>query len=186
MKHLATGVGLYHPNMAGNPPQGIMENWLIENNKIFNNNLENTAPPGSFQASLIPGIGVLVIGVSGNSVTKNEIRNNDVTAIAVLGYCSATALTPLPDCDEPAGAPIADPSANNNTITHNILINNAEGTGPPPFPPPFPSGVDIIYFNSPPVEHGDGNCFRDNVDPDGLSSFPPLDELPTDGCNNNT
>ena len=70
--------------------QGIMENWVIENNLIYDNNLINTSPPGSFQASLIPGIGVLIIGVSGNSVLKNEIRDNSVFAVAVLGYCSAT------------------------------------------------------------------------------------------------
>ena len=157
-----------------------MENWVIENNLIYDNNLINTSPPGSFQASLIPGIGVLIIGVSGNSVLKNEIRDNSAFAVAVLGYCSAISLTPLPGCDDPAGAPIANPSADNNTVADNAFIHNAYGASP--FPPPFPGVFDILLLNTPPGETGNGNCFNDNQDMDGLTSFPPPDQLPHGGC----
>jgi hypothetical protein len=52
------GVGLYHPNAAGNPQKPVMANWVIEHNAIYDNNLPNPAPPGSFQAGLLPGFGV--------------------------------------------------------------------------------------------------------------------------------
>ena len=32
------GVGLFHPNGAGNPPLPVMANWLIEQNDIYDNN----------------------------------------------------------------------------------------------------------------------------------------------------
>jgi len=33
------GVGLYHPNAAGNPQLPVMANWVIEQNDIYDNNL---------------------------------------------------------------------------------------------------------------------------------------------------
>src|SRR5678809_1600590 len=82
----------YHPNAAGNPPKPVMINWVIEQNLIHDNNLPNPAPPGSFQAGLPPGVGVLLLGVSGHVIGKNDVEGNDAAGIAVLGWCTATAL----------------------------------------------------------------------------------------------
>ncbi len=49
------GVGLFHPNGAGNPPLPVMANWLIEQNDIYDNNRPNMAVPGTFQSILPPG-----------------------------------------------------------------------------------------------------------------------------------
>ncbi len=36
------GVGLFHPNGAGNPPLPVMANWVIEQNDIYDNNRYRT------------------------------------------------------------------------------------------------------------------------------------------------
>ncbi len=168
------GVGLYHPNAAGNPQKPVMANWVIKANDIHDNNLPNPAPAGTFQAGLLPGYGVLILGVSDHEIGKNEIENNDSAGIAVLGWCTATALgDPSRNCDN--SPPQADPSANNNLISQNRLSGN--GQNPPPIPLP---GVDILYFQQEPAS---GNCFEKNK-PNTFTFFSsePDGQLPTDGC----
>jgi hypothetical protein len=174
------GVGLYHPNAAGNPQKPVMANWVIEENDIHDNNLLNPAPPGSFQAGLLPGFGVLLLGVSDHVIGKNTISNNDAYGIAVLGWCTATSLgDPSRNCiNDP---PQADPSANNNLVYLNQLSGN--GANPPPLGIP---GADILYLQTPPPfgpEPGVGNCFEKNK-PDTFTfvSSQPDGQLPTDGC----
>jgi parallel beta-helix repeat protein len=38
------GIGLFHPNGAGNPPLPVMANWIIEHNDVRDNNRLNEAP----------------------------------------------------------------------------------------------------------------------------------------------
>ena len=174
------GVGLFHPNAAGNPPLPDNSNWVIAFNHIHDNNLPNPAPPQSFQAGVPPGVGVLMLGVSDHVVAWNTVENNDFVGIGLLGWCTATSLgDPSRNCiNDP---PIADPSSNNNLILWNFLNNNGTGIPPVPIPP-----VDLLYVQTPPPagpEPGIGNCFKNNqpaaasffsTEPDGL--------LPTDGC----
>jgi hypothetical protein len=172
------GVGLYHPNAAGNPPRPEMANWVIVHNRIYDNNLPNPAPPGSFQAGLLPGFGVLLLGVSENVVAANYVHGNDSAGIGVVGWCTATALgDPSRNCiNDP---PIADPSSNDNTVALNWLRNN--GANPPPLGIP---GADILYLQLfAPLETGTGNCFKANF-PRTFTYFSstPDGELPTDGC----
>ena len=169
------GVGLFHPNAAGNPPLPVMANWVIENNHIYNNNESGLAPPGSFQAGLPPGVGVLLLGVSDHVIGKNDVENNDFAGIAVLGWCTATALgDPSRNCDN--DPPIRDPSSNNNLIYMNRLSGN--GGNPPPIGLP---GADLLYFQ---FEPASGNCFEKNKPKNGFTFFSsePDGELPTDGC----
>jgi hypothetical protein len=167
------GVGLFHPNAAGNSQIPVMENWVFEHNSIYDNNLPNPAPPGSFQGGLPSGIGVLLLGVSNHTIAKNMVENNDFAGIAVLGWCTATSLgDPARNCiNDP---PQADPSANNNLISLNRLSGN--GSNPPPLPLP---GVDILYVQTPPIEPGIGNCFEKNTFD---TFFSTEGDLPTDGC----
>ena len=174
------GVGLFHPNAAGNPPKPVMEDWVITANHIHDNNLPNPAPVGSFQAGVPPGVGVLMLGVSGHTIAFNRIDGNDFVGIGVLGWCTATSLgDPSRNCiNDP---PIADPSANDNVVVLNHLFDN--GANPPPLPLP---GVDILYVQTPPPfgpEPGTGNCFRANL-PRAFTFFStePDGQLPTDGC----
>jgi hypothetical protein len=111
----------------------------------------------------------------------NEIRNNTAAGILVAGYCTAVSLSPLPECaDEPPI--IGEASANNNLISDNVLIGNAENT--PSFLPPG----DILYLQLDPSpeypEVGDLNCFERNENPVQFTFFSSQadGELPTGGC----
>ncbi len=169
------GVGLYHPNAAGNPPLPVMENWIIWKNDIYDNNLPNPAPEGTFQSGLIPGYGVLLLGVSDHVIAKNDIENNSAAGVGVLGWCTATGLgDPSRNCD--SDPPIADPASNDNLVTRNLLNNN--GLNPPPLPIP---GVDLLYLQLEP--NASGNCFVDNEPATATSFSSEADgQLPTDGC----
>ena len=170
------GIGLFHPNAAGNPQIPVMANWVIEKNNIYDNNLPNPAPPNSFQAGLPRGGGILLLGVSDHVIGKNEIENNDFYGIGVLGWCTATSFDPNRNCG--ASPPQADPSANHNRIYENRLTNNGQN---PPAHPLAPVASDIIYLQTPPFEPGVGNCFEQNELATFFSSEPD-GELPTDGC----
>ena len=97
MYNNTVGVGLFHPNGAGNPPLPVMANWLIEQNDIYDNNRPNMAPPETFQAVLPPGIGVLLSGVSDAVIAKNNVEDNDYVGIAVVGWCTGLQIEPE-DC----------------------------------------------------------------------------------------
>lgn len=171
------GVGLFHPNAAGNPPQAVMANWVIRNNDIYNNNLLNPAPVGSFQAGLPPGVGILLLGVSDHAILDNRIEGNNFVGLGVLGWCTAVSLgDPARNCvnDPPVGA---SPSADNNLFDGNVLVDN--GVPPPPIPLP---PVDILYIQTPAAgEPGVGNCFQNNTF-DTFFAATVDGQLPTDGC----
>jgi parallel beta-helix repeat protein len=183
MYNNVVGVGLFHPNGAGNPPLPVMANWVIEQNEIYDNNLSpNPAPPGTFQGLLPSGIGVLAAGVSDHVIAKNTVKGNDYVGIALLGWCTALDGSPR-GCDfsKPDLGLRWPPQANNNLIAQNYLSDNGSGpTGP--LPP-----VDLLYGQ--PIEQfigldTSGNCFKKNKPKDETTefSFEPDGELPTDGC----
>jgi hypothetical protein len=185
------GIGLFHPNGAGNPPLPEMKNWVIEHNDVRNNNRPNDAPEGSFQGELPPGIGILLSGVSDHVIAKNTVAGNGFVGIAVLGWCAANAGTDN-GCD--LAPPIADPAVNNNRISQNKVSGNGGsppggGAGPLDF-----LAADLTYFTSPLLgENSSGNCFEKNK-PSNLTTFsatilliggvptPVPVPLPTDGC----
>ncbi len=190
------GIALFHPNSAGNLPRPDQGDWVVEHNFVYRNNLPNPAPPTSFQGSLPPGVGILVLGTSGNVVAKNNVENNDFVGIGVLGWCTATANTPGRNCleDPPIiNGDVYDPSVNDNLIAQ----NNLRGNGlKPPDEPPFDAiaflAADLTYFSAwppfepfPPTvpESSSGNCFKKNK-PAGFTfvSSEPDGQLPTDGC----
>jgi hypothetical protein len=124
--HNTVGIALFHPNSAGNKPTpGCCEtpdndlpqgNWVVSHNDVYDNNafcipeeecldLPNPAPPGSFQGALPPGVGILLLGVSGNTVAKNDVSGNDFVGIGVLGWCTATADFGRFSCDPETGRP---------------------------------------------------------------------------------
>ncbi len=190
------GVGLFHPDGAGNPPLPVMANWLIEQNDIYDNNRPNEAPEGTFQSVLPPGIGVLLSGVSDHVVAKNNVEDNSYVGIAVLGWCTGLGI-PEAGCvfineGNPDNTLKAPPQANNNLIAQNYLGGNATAGPPPGFnlPP-----ADIVYaqiteFLVPGTPPG-GNCFEKNKPKNDFTSFsiPPFpagstdpSDLPSDGC----
>ena len=166
------GIGLFHPNGAGNPPKPVMADWVIEHNDVRDNNLPNNAVPGTFQSSLPPGIGILLAGVSGHVIAKNTVEGNDFVGIGVLGWCTANAGTSN-DCS--LNPPSADPAANDNLISQNKVSGN--GGSPPPIPIAF-LAADITYFE---FEGSSGNCFEKNK-PAGFTVVSSEGTLPADGC----
>jgi parallel beta-helix repeat protein len=169
------GIGLFHPNAAGNPPIPVMENWVIEQNDVYANNLPNPAPPESFQGALPPGIGILVLGVSNHVVAKNNVEDNDFVGIALLGWCTANSADPTRNCD--VRPPIAPPDVSNNLVAQNYVRGN--GLAPPVTPFSF-LAADLTYFE---FEGSAGNCFKKNKPRDyTFVSSEPDGLLPTDGC----
>ena len=168
------GVGLFHPNGAGNPPLPVMANWLIEQNDIYDNNRPNAAPPGTFQSALPPGAGVLALGVSDHVIAKNNVEDNDFVGIAILDWCTPNSFDPQRNCV--ASPPITNPQSNNNRVAQNYVSGN--GTNPPPGPL---QGVaaDLVYFDS---IGSSGNCFEKNKPKNGFTIFSSEGTLPTDGC----
>ncbi|MEH6515170.1 MAG: right-handed parallel beta-helix repeat-containing protein [Halioglobus sp.] len=188
------GVGLFHPNGAGNPPLPVMANWVIEHNDVSSNNGIDVngnpivAPPGSFQADLPPGAGILLLGVSDASLSKNNVEDNDYVGIGVLGWCTATNGT-ANSCDlKPPVDPefgFQNPAANNNLVAQNYLSGNG---GKPPVGAPFPP-ADLLYLQFEPGAAG--NCFKKNKPKNSVTfyaAYPPSalppegGPLPTDGC----
>jgi len=173
------GVGMFHPNAAGNLPLPVMENWVVERNHIYSNNLPNIAPPGSFQSALPSGVGIMLLGVSEHVIAENQVEDNDFVGIGVLGWCTATGFTPGRNCQ--ADPPRGDPAVRNNFVYGNRVVGN--GSNPP-------GGVlgslasDIIYYQLEAQPDGAGNCFYDNKPFGGFTYYAntPDGELPTDGC----
>jgi hypothetical protein len=174
--HNTVGIGLFHPNAAGNLPLPVMENWVIEHNNVYSNNLPNPAPVTSFQGALPAGIGILLLGISNHVIASNTVADNDFVGIGVLGWCTAVATTPPRACN--VDPPRADPAANNNRIAKNKVRGNG---GSPPGGLFDSLAADITYFQ---FEFGSGNCFEKNKPKDGFSftSSDPSGELPVDGC----
>ena len=178
------GIGLFHPNSAGNAQLPVMGNWVVEHNNVYDNNTPNFAPPGDFQADLPHGVGILVLGVSDNVVAKNTVENNDFVGIGVLGWCTAAETIPGRECGKVP--PIRDPRVMNNLVSQNKVSGN--GGSPPgdgmggPGPLDF-LAADLTYFSVETAPFDSGNCFKKNK-PAGYTFFSsePDGELPTDGC----
>jgi len=196
MYNNTVGVGLFHPNGAGNPPLPVMANWVIEQNDIYDNNRPNAALPETFQAVLPQGVGVLLSGVSDAVIAKNNVEDNDYVGIAVLGWCTGLGIAPE-ECiyleeGNPANTLRAAPQSNNNLIAQNKLSGNA-GEPPPPggvLPPADLVYAQIVETYVPPGP-ASGNCFEKNKPKNGLTTYgatvfpppaPPGEPLPTDGC----
>jgi hypothetical protein len=174
------GIGLFHPNGAGNPPLPVMANWVVEQNDVRDNNRMNMAVSGTFQSVLPPGIGILVTGVSDHVIAKNTVEDNDFVGIAVLGWCTANNDTPN-NCF--ARPPITDPRANNILVAQNKVGGN--GLNAPPISISF-LAADLTYYQLEALfgfGSAFGNCFEKNK-PAGFSfvSSEPDGQLPSDGC----
>ena len=174
------GIGLFHPNGAGNPPTAVeaLENWVIEHNDVRDNNRPNDATHG-FQSLLPPGVGILLVGVSGHTIAKNTVEGNDFVGIGLLGWCTATASFPGYDCG--AKPPVIDgvfydPAVSNNLVAQNKVSGN--GGSPPPIAIDF-LAADMTYFTL--EGWSSGNCFEKNK-PSGFTFVSSEGQLPTDGC----
>lgn len=63
--------------MAGTDPDSPpYDNWVFENNHVYDNNLPNSAPSGTMESSLQPGVGLLLIGSSEHTIKGNVFEDN--------------------------------------------------------------------------------------------------------------
>jgi len=156
MYNNTVGMGLYHPSAASEPALPVMEDWKVLNNYIHDNNLTNGAPGGL--AALLPsGGGILLMGVSGNTIEGNRIENNDFFGLAVVDFCVALTGAPGPCSPNPNWSG-ADPVPRNNEISDNEFVNN--GTHPvPPWHPLAPLAADITEVVLDPTAN---NCYEEN------------------------
>src|SRR5262249_45150185 len=154
--HNTAGVGLYNAKGAGLPPLQPPDrngDWEIVDNYIHDNNLPNSAPPGSLSGELPPGIGMALIGVDRVSVRHNRIDNNDSFGITVAQWCLVAGGWKATDPPAP-GFPDTWPDG--NTFVHNTLTHNGtNGSGPFAF-----LAADITYVVG---QDGHTNCFADNT-----------------------
>ena len=179
MYNNTVGMGLYHPSAASEPALPVMEDWKVLNNYIHDNNLPNGAP-GGLPAILPPGGGVLLMGVSDNTLAGNRIENNDFFGLAVLDFCFA--LTGAPDpggwCSPNPNWSGEDPVPRNNLIAGNVFVNN--GTDPPLHPlAGFAADIIEAVFDLDPSAPPANNLFNGNrcstysFIPGGVEQVPP-------------
>jgi parallel beta-helix repeat protein len=131
----------------------------VRDNDILDNNKPNTATPGSVLSYVPPGIGILHVGVDDSKLVSNRIEGNDFGGIAIVDYCLVVSGTPF-NCGpngDPSVTPefVADQSADDNRIVHNMLADN--GTNPSgPFAG-YAGDLSLLTFG----DHG--NCFENNT-----------------------
>ena len=154
--HNTAGIGLYNVKGAGLPPLQPPDrngDWQIVGNHVHDNNLVNSAPPGSLSAALPPGIGMALIGVDRVTVKHNIIENNDSFGITVAQWCLVAG--GCSDSDPPPpGFPDTWPDGNTfvqNTLTHNGTNGHGDFAA---------LAADITYVVT---EAGHTNCFADNT-----------------------
>ena len=158
------GMGLYHPSAAGLPSPYTAEelgDWDVKGNHVHDNNLINSAPPGSMSASLPPGGGVLVLGVDRVTVRQNLIENNGFFGVGVIDYCVGVDGS---DFDCHLNPPEFESAPDNNQIFQNEFASNG-GTPPPGI---FAAlAADMSYFAPVYIPGstvgGTNNCFSDNL-----------------------
>jgi len=183
------GIGMYHANMAGTDPDyPSFDNWVFKDNAIYNNNRQNDSPAGSFQSFLPNGIGILMVGVRGQTVRNNHVEGNNLAGILMAGLCTVQAAAFGQDCEGQNAPRDGDPSANDNRI----IGNSFEQNGLQPNANLGLPGKDILYIQSQ-LEFlkPNNNCFQDNISSSEeggpASSFATEDflseiSLPTGGC----
>ena len=176
-----------HP---GYPPDSIS----IDHNNIYSNNLDsyNDDPPFVNTVGLPIGVGTMWPGVNNSTVHHNHIFDNWRRGTMLLAVPDGTTRgdpeDPSPSTCDPATNPASDTSCDDQ------YRNNNMGQAPPGFKPSVavnkfgnPSslgggkrnGVDFWWDEFPGNE---GNCWRDNVGPDGtrdsLTADPEIGPLP--------
>lgn len=86
-----------YDNVAYNNTGGILvfdlpgltrygKNIKVYNNKVYENNLENFAPPGNIVGVVPKGTGMIILATEGVEIYNNEITDNKTIGIAIISY----------------------------------------------------------------------------------------------------
>lgn len=58
----------------------------VFNNKVYENNHENFAPPGNIVATVPPGTGLMIMATDDVEAFKNEVRDNKTSNVSIISY----------------------------------------------------------------------------------------------------
>lgn len=137
------GIGLFHPNAAPLPPLDDNGDWDIAGNYVHSNNLTNPVSGGLL--GLLPsGSGILVAGVQGVKVRKNEIVNNDLTGLAIVDWCLMVGCS-------------SQPAISSKPEDISVIGNEINSNGGNPSGSFATLAADVIYFGG-----GENICFSKN------------------------
>ncbi|MEX2112551.1 MAG: parallel beta-helix domain-containing protein [Pirellulales bacterium] len=84
--HNTTGILVFA--LPNNPVKECRDTRVI-NNRVWANNHENFAKPGTTVANLAPGVGIVVMAADRTEVTQNRISENDSYGIVVVSLAAA-------------------------------------------------------------------------------------------------
>jgi parallel beta-helix repeat protein len=84
--HNTTGILVFA--LPNNPIKECSDTRVI-NNRVWANNHENFAKPGTTVANLSPGVGIIVMAADRTEVTQNRITENDSYGIVVVSLVAA-------------------------------------------------------------------------------------------------
>ncbi|MCO5187657.1 MAG: right-handed parallel beta-helix repeat-containing protein [Anaerolineae bacterium] len=140
----------------------VSRNSLIRDNLIENNNGENYADEGMAAALVPPGVGVLLLGSDGATVTGNTIRNNKTAGVAVFSLATAYDQNEID----------VGPNPENNHIFNNTYENNGYDPDPSVADMGIPVG-DIVWDGS-----GWGNRFDEPAAEPGFPVVLPGSNWP--------
>ena len=84
--HNTTGILVFA--LPNNPIKECSDTRVI-NNRVWANNHENFAKPGTTVSNLSPGVGIVVMAADRTEVTQNRITENDSYGIVVVSLAAA-------------------------------------------------------------------------------------------------
>ena len=136
-------------------PGATGTNNVIAENYVLANNLPNFAAPGSAEASLVQGTGILLFGANGTQVLGNLVTGNETLGIGVF---SAGGLFKAYGATAPSllGASLA---AQNN----HVAFNWVEGDGFHSMAPALTAPADLMWDG-----FGHGNSWSNNTFGSGI------------------
>jgi parallel beta-helix repeat protein len=137
----------------------VASDFQIVNNRVWDNNLPNFAPPTELPAYVPSGSGILVVGADRTLVEGNRVTGNNWVGIGVGSTATFIQLAGLP----PEAIAGLEPDPDHVVVRRNYVVGNGMNPPPPPFPLP---GVDLLWDGT-----GTNNCWERNI---YNTSFPPV------------
>lgn len=75
-----------------NNPSKIGEHCKVVNNRIWSNNHDNFAKPGTAVSFVPPGVGIFVMGADFTEITRNQIQDNKSYGVSVISLSNSSSL----------------------------------------------------------------------------------------------
>jgi parallel beta-helix repeat protein len=158
-----------HHNTAGilvfllpNGPSKISSHTRVVNNRVWENNHENFAKPGTTVSFLPPGLGMFIMAADHTEVTLNQIFGNDSQGLQMISYLTSQ-VAPKNKIELDI-----EPNSDNNLVHDNLYRDNGRHPAKAYLDQNIPGG-DIAWDGT-----GVGNGWQEAAT---VKTFPP--NLPT-------